>query len=42
VPEGMGEGEAHATCEPRHMEDRLTGEAETRRQGWLGLLVVRQ
>jgi hypothetical protein len=24
VPEGKGEGEAHATCEPRRTEDRLT------------------
>jgi hypothetical protein len=42
VQEGKGKGEAHATCEPRRMEDRLTEEAKTRRQGWLGLPVARR
>jgi hypothetical protein len=42
VPEGKGEGEAHATCEPRRTEDRLTEEAETRCRGWLSLPVARR
>jgi hypothetical protein len=33
VSEEKGEGEAHATCESRCTEDRLTKEAETRRRG---------
>jgi hypothetical protein len=33
MPKGKGEGEAHATCEPRRTEDWLIDEAETRRQG---------
>jgi hypothetical protein len=33
VLEEKGEGEAHATCESRCTEDRLTKEAETRRRG---------
>jgi hypothetical protein len=33
--EGKGEGEAHATCEPRRTEDWLTEEVETRRRGGL-------
>jgi hypothetical protein len=41
VPEGKGEGGAHATREPRRTEDRLTGEAETRCRGWLRLSVAR-
>jgi hypothetical protein len=42
VLEGKGEGEAHATCEPRCTEDLLTEEVETRRRGWLGLPVARR
>jgi hypothetical protein len=46
VPEEKGEGEAHATCESRRTEDRLTEEAETQRRGgsnlwWSGGEVIR-
>jgi hypothetical protein len=41
APEGKGEGEAHATCEPRRTEDWLIEEAETRCRGWLDLPVPR-
>jgi hypothetical protein len=42
MPELKGEGEAHANCEPRCMEDRLTEEAENRHRWWLRLLVARR
>jgi hypothetical protein len=36
VLEEKGEGEAHATCEPRRTEDRPTEEVKIRRRGWRG------